>query len=230
MYQSTNNISSQHGQVEIRAKAKALVIRVVPEEADTIDNMVTQFKGREEDDLVKTLRQIQEHTIASRAHLVVQKSSKLKAKAKPLPNKECWLCQYVALVSSNKSKLEQDIEAGNWQAVGAAAEQMSDQSVGEFLKEEKPWLWDAISQSPVFNRHRPSISPTQDFNLDALIKQGDWTVVISAAKSASEDRPLKKITRDTFDAGGSNMLLMPQNLAESETLLLPTKSQCFQCH
>ena len=74
-------MSSQRGLAEIRAKVKALVRRVVPEEVDNIDVMLTQFKGREEE-LVETLRRMQERAIASRARVAVQKSAKLEAKAK----------------------------------------------------------------------------------------------------------------------------------------------------
>mmetsp|Transcript_34080 Transcript_34080/g.59899 ORF Transcript_34080/g.59899 Transcript_34080/m.59899 type:complete len:1382 (+) Transcript_34080:155-4300(+) len=192
--QSASNMSSQRGQAEIRAEVEALVRRVVPEEADNIDEMMTQFKGREEE-LVETLRRMQERAIASRARLAVQKSAKLEAKAKASPKRGTSGAsgmasgQSVASASSTKSELEQAIEAGNWQAVGAAAQRMSDQSVGELSVDEKARLRDAISQSPAFNRHRPSRSPAEDFNLDALIEQGDWTGVIAAAKSASEDRP-----------------------------------------
>lgn len=192
--QSASNMSSQRGQAEIRAEVEALVRRVVPEEADNIDEMMTQFKGREEE-LVETLRRMQERAIASRARLAVQKSAKLEAKAKASPKRGTSGAsgmasgQSVASASSTKSELEQAIEAGNWQAVGAAAQRMSDQSVGELSVDEKARLRDAISQSPAFNRHRPSRSPAEDFNLDVLIEQGDWTGVIAAAKSASEDRP-----------------------------------------
>ena len=44
-----------------------------------IDEMMTQFKGREEE-LVETLRRMQERAIASRARLAVQKSAKLEAR------------------------------------------------------------------------------------------------------------------------------------------------------
>jgi len=211
---SASNLSSQRGQAEIRAEVEALVRRVVPEEADNIDEMMTQFKGREEE-LVETLRRMQERAIASRARLAVQKSAKLEAKAKASPNRS--MSQHslsqsgmgsssaigsgragsrgssshsVTSVSSTKSELEQAIEAGNWQAVGAAAQRMSDQSVGELSMEEVARLREAISQSPAFSRSRLSSggSPDSDFNLDALIEQGDWTGVIAAAKSASEDR------------------------------------------
>ena len=46
-------------------------------------------------------------------------------------------------------------------------------------------MQEAISQSSVFNRRR--LSPGDGFNLGALFEQGDWSGVIAAAKSATED-------------------------------------------
>jgi len=206
---SASNLSSQRGQAEIRAEVEALVRRVVPEEADNIDEMMTQFKGREEE-LVETLRRMQERAIASRARLAVQKSAKLEAKAKAAPKRsisqQSSMSQSAGMsssamggassgdhsvtsISSTKSELEQAIEAGNWQAVGAAAQRMSDQSVGELSVDEVARLREVISASPAFNQCTPSRgSMDSDFNLDSLIEQGDWTGVIAAAKSASEDR------------------------------------------
>ncbi|KAL7520730.1 hypothetical protein ACHAWX_005440 [Stephanocyclus meneghinianus] len=46
--QSSTNIGSGRSQAEIKAEVEALVRRVVPEEADNVDEMLTQFKGREE--------------------------------------------------------------------------------------------------------------------------------------------------------------------------------------
>eukprot|EP01082_Thalassiosira_pseudonana_P010778 g10422.t1 g10422 contig4:1849285-1852582(-) len=156
--QSSANMGSGRSQAEIKAEVEALVRRVVPEEADNVDEMLTQFKGREEE-LVETLRRMQERAIASRARLAVQKSAKLEARARttsPAPGSAS-----VASRGSTKSELEIAIESGNWAAVGEAAKKISDGSVGSF----------------------------QDYNLDTLIERGDWPGVIAAAKKASEGTP-----------------------------------------
>ena len=59
-------------------------------------------------------------------------------------------------ISSTKSELEQAIEAGNWQAVGAAAQRISDQSVGELTVDEVAQLREVISASPAFNQYTSS--------------------------------------------------------------------------
>ena len=181
---STSGVSNQRGQEEIRAEVEALVRRVVPEEADNINEMMTQFKGREEE-LVETLRRMQERAIASRARLAVQKSAKLEARVKKGSRGAGMSSgQSVASVSSTKSELEQAIEAGNWQAVGAAAQKMSDSSVGDLSVDEVARLRDAISQSPAFSRR--GMEGSNEDHLDQLIEQGDWQGVIAAAKRATE--------------------------------------------
>ena len=181
---STSGVSNQRGQEEIRAEVEALVRRVVPEEADNINEMMTQFKGREEE-LVETLRRMQERAIASRARLAVQKSAKLEARIKKGTRVAGMSSgQSVGSASSTKSELEQAIEAGNWQAVGAAAQKMSDSSVGDLSVEEVARLRDAISQSPAFSRR--GMEGSDEDHLDQLIEQGDWQGVIAAAKRATE--------------------------------------------
>mmetsp|Transcript_32120 Transcript_32120/g.39409 ORF Transcript_32120/g.39409 Transcript_32120/m.39409 type:complete len:634 (-) Transcript_32120:4-1905(-) len=64
---------------EIRAEVEALVRRVVPDEIDNVDEMMTQFRGREEE-LVETLRTMQERSIAQRARAAVHRNAKREAR------------------------------------------------------------------------------------------------------------------------------------------------------
>ena len=172
---------SSHGagrsQAEIRVEVEALVRRVVPEEADNVDEMLNQFKGREEE-LVETLRRMQERAIASRARLAVQKSVKLEARARA---RSASGKSVASQGSSNE--LEQAIEEGNWLAVGQAAQKISDQNEGGLSVEDKERLRQKISQSPAMNSQAFS---NENVNLDELIEKGDWSGVIAAAKAASE--------------------------------------------
>ena len=165
-------------QAEIRAEVEALVRRVVPEEADNVDEMLNQFKGREEE-LVETLRRMQERAIASRARLAVQKSAKLEAKAQA----RSATSVKSAASQGSSMELEQAIEEGNWLAVGQAAQKISDQNEGGLTTEDKERLRQKISQSPAMNSQAFS---AESANLDELIEKGDWSGVIAAAKAASE--------------------------------------------
>lgn len=112
----------------------------------------------------------------------MQKSAKLEARAKASPKGSTSMS--VASQSSQrteKSELELAIESGNWQAVSAAAQRMSNSSSGNLSSDEKARLQRAIASSPAFNQR-----VIEDYNLDSLIEQGDWPGVIAAAKAATE--------------------------------------------
>mmetsp|Transcript_11925 Transcript_11925/g.17500 ORF Transcript_11925/g.17500 Transcript_11925/m.17500 type:complete len:1152 (+) Transcript_11925:262-3717(+) len=64
---------------EIRSEVESLVRRVVPEEIDNVDEMMLQFKGREEE-LVETLRTMQERQVAQKARVQGQKQAKRDAR------------------------------------------------------------------------------------------------------------------------------------------------------
>lgn len=56
-----------------------MVRRVVSDEIDNVDEMMKQFRGREEE-LVETLRTMQERSVAQRARAAVHKSAKIQAR------------------------------------------------------------------------------------------------------------------------------------------------------
>jgi hypothetical protein len=66
---------------ELREVVEDLVRRVVPEEIQNVDEMMMQFRGREEE-LVETLRTMQERAVAQKARNGAQKAAKVQAKTK----------------------------------------------------------------------------------------------------------------------------------------------------
>jgi len=73
------SIAINNKQNEIRSEVESLVRRVVPEELDNIDELMEQYTGREEE-LLETLRTMQERNIAQRARAEVQRSAKREAR------------------------------------------------------------------------------------------------------------------------------------------------------
>lgn len=71
--------STQRKRDEIRSEVDALVRRVVPDEIDNVDEMMLQFRGREEE-LIETLRTMQERSIAQRARAAMHKNAKREAR------------------------------------------------------------------------------------------------------------------------------------------------------
>ena len=146
---SSGNTGDSRGErdlSEIRSEVELLVRRVVPDEVDNIDEMMMQFKNREEE-LVETLRTMQERTVAQRARHAIRKSAKMEAKARALENREEQRSRSDSLSSDDpsfyddseddssvsdvtdqsslrqttKTSLELAVQQGDWRAVGEAA-------------------------------------------------------------------------------------------------------------
>ncbi len=77
---SASHVSQQEKQQAnaYRVEVESLLRRVVPDEVDNIDDIMEQFSGREEE-LIETLRVMQEKSIAQRARAAVQRSAKREA-------------------------------------------------------------------------------------------------------------------------------------------------------
>ncbi len=71
---------------ELRAEVEMLVAKVVPEEKDNIEEMLMQFRGREEE-LVETLRTMQEREVAQKARREGHKRAKRDARQTVEQNK-----------------------------------------------------------------------------------------------------------------------------------------------
>jgi hypothetical protein len=76
---SGGSASKGRDREEIRREVVALVERVVPEEMEHVDEMMAQFRGREEE-LVETLRNMLERAIAQRARKSINRQVKLEAR------------------------------------------------------------------------------------------------------------------------------------------------------
>jgi hypothetical protein len=139
---------------EIRSEVELLVRRVVPDEVDNIDEMMLQFKGREEE-LVETLRTMQERTVAQRARQAIRKSAKMEAKARALENREEQRNRTNSLSSEDPSFYEDSEE---------------DSSVS-----------DLDSQGMSMSEDQPSSKQPTITSLERAVKQGDWRAVGEAA-------------------------------------------------
>eukprot|EP00526_Cylindrotheca_closterium_P000115 CAMPEP_0113642870 /NCGR_PEP_ID=MMETSP0017_2-20120614/22525_1 /TAXON_ID=2856 /ORGANISM="Cylindrotheca closterium" /LENGTH=895 /DNA_ID=CAMNT_0000554323 /DNA_START=34 /DNA_END=2721 /DNA_ORIENTATION=+ /assembly_acc=CAM_ASM_000147 len=76
---STSESGSARKLDEIRKEVDDLVRQVVPEEQDNVDEMMLQFQGREEE-LVETLRSMQERQVVQKARIEGQKKAKRDAR------------------------------------------------------------------------------------------------------------------------------------------------------
>jgi len=146
---------------EIRSEVELLVRRVVPDELDNVDEMMLQFKGREEE-LVETLRTMQERTVAQRARQAVRKTAKMEAKARVMENREEQRSRANSLSSEDPSFYDDSDD---------------DSSVSDL---------DSRGMSTSMDSQSMSTSPssrkqTTITSLERAVQQGDWLAVGEAA-------------------------------------------------
>lgn len=136
----STNVSDTLKRAEIRAEVEALVHRVVPEEIDNVDEMMMQFQGREEE-LVETLRTMQERTIAARQREASRRNAKREAKKLAKETKKANVKiaksenETKSLVAGDENAVENQLDTLNkavgvseWEAVGDTAQQLGESS------------------------------------------------------------------------------------------------------
>eukprot|EP00550_Attheya_septentrionalis_P008109 CAMPEP_0198294886 /NCGR_PEP_ID=MMETSP1449-20131203/24698_1 /TAXON_ID=420275 /ORGANISM="Attheya septentrionalis, Strain CCMP2084" /LENGTH=1129 /DNA_ID=CAMNT_0043994981 /DNA_START=295 /DNA_END=3684 /DNA_ORIENTATION=+ len=206
---------------EIRTEVEALVRRVVPEELDHVDEMMLQFRGREEE-LVETLRTMQERSIAQRARAAVHRTAKREARQSaksggvpgfglpPMPprsgfdsgedsslSKGGTTSSSGSLIMQSRNALELAIEAGDWEKVGEAAAMIHDSSdsTGSGMTEDTPFS---------AARKLSNVKDPRAAELDKMIDKRDWKGVVSAAgRFTTEDT--KKAADVSTETDGSEV-------------------------
>jgi hypothetical protein len=149
-------------QQEYRAIVEDLVQRVVPDEIQNVDEMMLQFRGRE-DELVETLRTMQERAVAQKARHSSQRAAKQQAKLKSAAAK----IESEINVPATKSK---SIGTGKVSAVPIA------KSLGTGEIERT-----GSRKSHNSEQIEGSDQPTKQSALEAAIEAGDWDAVGEAA-------------------------------------------------
>jgi hypothetical protein len=149
--------------------------------SDNIDEMMIQFEGREEE-LIETLKTMQERSIAQRNRAAVQQSAKLQAI-------EQGQLRDGSTTYASKSLLEMAIEKGDWQAVGECAAMMGG---GSRVKEDETHdgshsssisssLTDSRSHSASRDSTLSRDKSERIQHLDNMIAAGDWAGIVAAA-------------------------------------------------
>lgn len=145
--------------------------------SDNIDEMMLQFEGREEE-LIETLRRMQERSVAHRARAAVQKTAKFEAMAK------ASMSGMARPNDSDSSSKEPSHYGGS-----ANSNQMSEysQSPGNSS------LDNSITDSSVSDlgmasggNHYSSSRKTNQSSLELAIERGDWRAVGEAAAMMGE--------------------------------------------
>jgi hypothetical protein len=180
--------STKRKRDQVRKEVEELVMRVVPEEIENVDEMMIQFKGREEE-LVETLRTMEERLVAQKARKEGQKAAKIQARqTAKLSASSASADTSVRSKSSaeRRTSLEAAIESGDWEAVGNAAALMEEESVEGTASPDSNSVLDAASEASSKRSGLSGIDADRAEEIDAMIRRGDWAGVMEATKNFSK--------------------------------------------
>ncbi len=192
-----SSVASSKGlkQQEYRAIVEDLVQRVVPEEIQNVDEMMLQFRGRE-DELVETLRTMQERAVAQKARSSSQKAAKQHAKS-----------------VAAKAKSENAIAARSSKSIGtgqvsAAIATSKSLGIGEVENREEETTDDS---------RKKKSKPDQNA-LEAAIEAGDWDAVGEEAALLTDSNSLTSADTDEINKFADGVSTDGSSIAGSKNL------------
>ena len=166
---STNiseSASNMQKRAEIRAEVEQLVSRIVPDEIDNVDEMMHQFKGREEE-LVETLRTMHERHIAARQREAMRRNAKREARK---------------MAKQNKPSTGKPIDL-NRRPVPAQDRVKSNETNSSFYSASSSGENDGEESKE--NSKISNLSPSRAA-LDHAIRMGDWEAVGRTAEQLND--------------------------------------------
>lgn len=229
----SDTLSNNMKRAEIRAEVEALVRRVVPDEIENIDEMMSQFRGHEED-LLERLRTMQERSIAARQREASRRNAKREAKKlakeakkansslaglppRPSPKIAKSSAETTSLVSSNELSSN-----GNTDASGQTTQRVAlDKAIAA-------GDWDAVGATAAqLGNITDSSVNTSDFesadessaylssasrmtdatkaqDLDELIANKDWSAVVAVAREHADAEATSAVTSQGSSKDGKN--------------------------
>lgn len=158
---------------EMRAEVEMLVRRVVPDEVENIDEMMLQFEGRE-DELIETLRTMQERNVAQRARAAVQKTAKLEAKAKATLSGSASASSSIRSTDYGHRNINSgSLTSGEPSHYGSSNAGSS--SISDYHDDS------SVSDLEMSSHDQDSSRKTTQSSLELAIERGDWRAVGEAA-------------------------------------------------
>lgn len=170
----SGNAGSTQSDSELREKIISLVERVVPEELKNVDEMLQQFKGREEE-LIETLRSMQERSVTRKARVAQQKAAKAEAKHQAQSKR---LNESSASTVFRLPKHRTPVDTGS-DNEGEA------HNLNEFLAASNK-SQDLPRQTGSGSDTESDSAPTLAQSLERAIELGDWHAVAEAAALLSD--------------------------------------------
>mmetsp|Transcript_23767 Transcript_23767/g.65923 ORF Transcript_23767/g.65923 Transcript_23767/m.65923 type:complete len:951 (+) Transcript_23767:245-3097(+) len=170
---------------EYRAIVEDLVQRVVPEEIENVDEMMLQFRGRE-DELVETLRAMQERAVAQKARSNSQRAAKQQAKLTSAAAK-------AEAESSVPPKSSKSIGTGQVSAAMATAKSLGTGEIGNSKNKKEH------RKEPPRDKEGKVTAKETHSALEAAIEAGDWDAVGEAAAMLTDSNSLTSADTDEIN-------------------------------
>ena len=200
---SPSNI--EYKQSDIRAEVQALVQRVVPDEMDNLDEMMDQFKGREEE-LLETLRSMHQRDIAQRERKARNNSAKIGAKREVQLRRHSASNAHTLIVDTSKESSLISIDrtdrahdrpenvtlGGQWKAVGV---------VGALMNSSRPFERKTSGHSSDSSIKRKK---------KKAVEEQDWEVAGTAAASYYDNRSTNQFPEPNFYQYPSDIVIDTQ--------------------
>ena len=182
-----SSIASSKGlkRQEYRAIVEDLVQRVVPEEIQNVDEMMLQFRGRE-DELVETLRTMQERAVAQKARTSSQRAAKQQAKL----SSEAAKSETEKKITAKSSK---SIGTGQVSTTIATSKSLG---TGEI---ESTKIKKEVTKERIKSAGRKSKSVQNQNALEAAIEAGDWDAVGEEAALLTDSNSLTSADTDEIN-------------------------------
>jgi len=209
--------SKAQKRAEIRLEVETLVRRLVPDEIDNIDEMMLQFRGRE-DELVEALRTMQERNIAKRARAAQNRVVKMEVK-KNIKNKRQGLPPSGprSVLLDRQGKVD---KVGVIGTAGTRSEITPMSRVGNSV----PLVLPPLPESEIIrdyndvqsltslvstasgNKSCRSMSSTSRAALEIAIEKGDWDAVGEAAAKMNDGSESSVATSDFGESVGESTM------------------------
>jgi hypothetical protein len=201
-----SSIASSKGlkQQEYRAIVEDLVQRVVPEEIQNVDEMMLQFRGRE-DELVETLRTMQERAVAQKARNSSQRAAKQQAKLSSVSSKN---------ENENKIIAKSSKSIGTGQVSAAIATSKS-LGAGEIENATDRKSAKAGQSEDTNRKTKTELNQT---SLEAAIDAGDWDAVGEEAALLTDSNSLTSADTDEINKFADGVSTDGSSIAGSNNL------------
>ena len=180
---------------ELRQEVEELVRRVVPEEIQNVDEMMSQFRGREEE-LIETLRTMEERAVAQKARQGAQKQAKVQAKLKTPEERKADVTTLLSSIGGPGSPDSAAVASLPYQETDSPVVSSRSLGTGQITASAKSLgtgqvIGSAKSKSLGTGtidsgKKEPSQRDLKQSALEEAIEAGDWEAVGQAAAMLSD--------------------------------------------